>query len=44
VYRWDPSAEAAVEFACRAAGRDLTEEEWRDILPDRPFDETCAQA
>jgi WD40 repeat protein len=30
VYTWDPSTAHAVEFACRAAGRDLTPEEWRE--------------
>ena len=31
------------EFACRAAGRDLTNAEWEDLLPDRPYQPTCPQ-
>jgi class 3 adenylate cyclase/WD40 repeat protein/energy-coupling factor transporter ATP-binding protein EcfA2 len=41
VYQWDPSADAAITFACHAAGRDLTEDEWEDIFEDRPYEETC---
>ena len=28
--------------ACRVAGRNLTETEWRDAFGDRPYRETCA--
>ena len=41
VYRWDTRPEYAVEFACRLAGRDLTEAEWAEQFGDRPFQETC---
>jgi WD40 repeat protein len=30
-----------IEHACRVAGRNLTETEWRDAFGDRPFHETC---
>ena len=39
---WDPDPETAIRTACRIAGRDLTAEEWRTYLPDRPFEPVCA--
>jgi WD40 repeat protein len=42
VYVWDPSTDRALEFACRAAGRELTREEWRDTFGDLPYQEVCA--
>ena len=44
VYFWDPSASRAVEFACRAAGRDLTEAEWAEYFPGQPFQSVCPQS
>jgi WD40 repeat protein len=41
VFVWDPSKERALDFACRMAGRDLTQAEWADNFPDQPFQETC---
>ncbi len=41
LYYWDTSAAHAVEFACRLAGRDLTEAEWRQAFDDRPWQPTC---
>ena len=41
VYRWDTRPDYAVEFACRLAGRDLTQAEWADQFGDRNFQETC---
>jgi hypothetical protein len=41
VLRWDTSGARAVEFACRVAGRDLTEDEWAEHFGERPFQETC---
>ncbi len=43
IYEWDPSAERAVEFACRAAGRDLTEAEWSEHFPGQHFRSVCPQ-
>jgi WD40 repeat protein len=40
-YYWDTSTAHAVEFACRLAGRDLTEAEWRQAFDDRPWQPTC---
>ena len=31
-YRWDPRATHALAFACRAAGRDLTAQEWHTYV------------
>ena len=41
VYHWDTRLEHAIETACRMAGRDLTEAEWRESFGDRPFQKTC---
>ena len=43
VYVWDPSAERAVQFACRAAGRDLTRAEWAAHFPGQRFRPVCPQ-
>ena len=40
-YHWDPSLGHAIAFACAAAGRDLTAQEWHDELPDRPPRSVC---
>ena len=41
VYVWDPSAQRALDFACRMAGRDLTEAEWAENFPDQPYRHVC---
>lgn len=41
VYEWDPSASAAVDHACAVAGRDLTEQEWRDAFGSVAYQSTC---
>jgi WD40 repeat protein len=40
-YEWDPSPEAAIDYACAVAGRDLTEQEWRDAFGDLAYRSTC---
>ena len=40
---WDMSPDSAVEFACRAVGRDLTREEWVEHFADLTFRTTCPQ-
>jgi hypothetical protein len=42
-YDLDLSSDSAIEFACRAVGRDLTREEWTEHFGDLPFHETCPQ-
>lgn len=39
---WDPRPSSWVATACRMAGRDLTEEEWRSFLPDRDYAPVCS--
>jgi WD40 repeat protein/DNA-binding SARP family transcriptional activator len=39
--RWDVRPESWKRHACLVAGRELTETEWRDALPDRPFQHVC---
>jgi WD40 repeat protein/DNA-binding SARP family transcriptional activator len=39
--RWDVRPESWKRHACLVAGRELTETEWRDALPDRPFQPVC---
>ena len=40
-FSWDPSAEHAIEVACAIAGRELTQQEWRDNFGDRPYQRVC---
>jgi WD40 repeat protein len=40
-YEWPTDARAWAQFACRAAGRDLTRAEWHDLLPNRPYQPVC---
>ena len=37
----DTRTTAWVERACRIAGRNLTQEEWKLFFPDRPYEVTC---
>jgi WD40 repeat protein/energy-coupling factor transporter ATP-binding protein EcfA2 len=37
------SVEDLVELACRTAGRNLTEEEWKELVPGQPYAKTCEQ-
>jgi WD40 repeat protein/DNA-binding SARP family transcriptional activator len=39
--RWDVRPESWKRHACLVAGRELTETEWRDALPDRPLRPVC---
>lgn len=39
--RWDVRPESWKRHACLVAGRELSEAEWRDALPDRPFQPVC---
>jgi WD40 repeat protein len=39
--RWDVRPASWKPHACLVAGRELTEAEWRDALPDRPFQRVC---
>ena len=41
VLTWDLDPASWVATACRLAGRDLTQEEWRTYLPNRPYTRTC---
>ena len=44
LYEWDTDPGHALEFACRLAGRELTEAEWRQHFGDRPWQPTCPDA
>ena len=39
--RWDLRPASWKRHACLVAGRDLTGPEWRDALPERPFQPIC---
>jgi WD40 repeat protein len=41
VYRWHTDPGHALEYACRMAGRNLTESEWGRAMPDLPYQKTC---
>ena len=39
---WTLDASGLIDIACRAAGRNLTAQEWADVGPqDEPFRRTC---
>jgi WD40 repeat protein len=38
---WNVDPSGWLVRACDVAGRSLTEQEWRQILPDRPYHATC---
>ena len=38
---WPTDRPTLQRFACQIAGRDLTPEEWRDLLPNRPYRHVC---
>ena len=38
---WPLDPPTLQRFACQVAGRDLTREEWRDLLPNRPYRRVC---
>jgi DNA-binding SARP family transcriptional activator/WD40 repeat protein len=38
---WDVSPSDWVARACQVAGRSFTRQEWRELLPDRPYHATC---
>jgi WD40 repeat protein len=42
VVSWNLDPRSWVAAACREAGRDLTPQEWRNYLPDRPFQSVCS--
>jgi len=39
---WDLDHRSWIAAACRLAGRPLTRQEWRNYLPNRPFERVCA--
>ncbi|MDP9334234.1 MAG: toll/interleukin-1 receptor domain-containing protein [Actinomycetota bacterium] len=41
VYLWDISPASWEHKACQLAGRNLTRDEWRQYLGDRPYRKTC---
>ena len=43
IYRWETGLDRALDFACQMAGRDLTEDEWEQFLPEQPYHETCPE-
>ena len=43
VRTWNIAPERLLDHACTVAGRNLTREEWRDVLPDRPYQRTCPE-
>jgi WD40 repeat protein/DNA-binding SARP family transcriptional activator/energy-coupling factor transporter ATP-binding protein EcfA2 len=42
VFSWDPSLAHDITFACHAAGRDITPDEWRAAFPDLAYRKVCA--
>jgi hypothetical protein len=38
---WPVDRPTLQRFACQVAGRDLTREQWQDVLPNRPYRPVC---
>lgn len=38
---WKMKKDELVDSACRAAGRNLSESEWKEYFPDKPYQKTC---
>jgi WD40 repeat protein len=41
---WDTTVQHSLETACRIAGRNLTRDEWHDVLGNRTYQESCPGA
>jgi WD40 repeat protein/DNA-binding SARP family transcriptional activator len=41
IFEWDPRPDSWEAYACRVAGRNLSQAEWAELLPDRPYRSTC---
>jgi hypothetical protein len=38
---WPINLGAWESYACQVAGRDITPEEWANVLPHRPYEHVC---
>ncbi len=43
IYLWNMDQAQLITFACQAAGRNLTNVEWEQFFPNRPYHITCPQ-
>nr|MBA3265409.1 hypothetical protein [Nocardioidaceae bacterium] len=43
VYTWETDLDRALGSACQMAGRNLTEEEWEEFLPEQPYRDVCPE-
>jgi len=41
VYTFDTRVSSWFDYACRTAGRQLSEAEWTELLPNRPYQPAC---
>ena len=41
IRRWRLDKADLLDLACRAAGRNLTQDEWKQVLPGEPYRKTC---
>jgi WD40 repeat protein len=41
VREWTVEPQRLLEHACGVVGRNLSQEEWSEVLPDRPYERTC---
>ena len=41
VVEWPTDTRTLKRSACQIAGRDLTREEWNQLLPNRPYRRVC---
>jgi hypothetical protein len=43
IIEWPTDRPTLQRFACHAAGRELTPEEWRELVPNRPYRRVSAR-
>jgi hypothetical protein len=39
---WDVDPQLPARIGCEIAGRELTEREWRKLVPNRPYQRICS--
>ena len=40
--RWEVNPDAWSQYACSVAGRELTEAEWEELVPDQDYQPVCS--
>jgi WD40 repeat protein len=43
ILEWDPRPDASEAYACKVAGRNLTQSEWTELFPEQEYRVTCPE-